>query len=57
MQCHHEHPRNVYLNEADIVPALGDWILKAFEPSNIRTTLAALHYAQTCLVGSGSARA
>jgi hypothetical protein len=39
-------PRNVYINEADIVPALSDWIPKAFEPSNIRTTLAALHNAQ-----------
>ncbi|MEO3821755.1 hypothetical protein [Plantactinospora sp. B24E8] len=43
---HVQHPRNVYVAERDIVPALDNWLLKAFAPHRLTDTIRRLHAAQ-----------
>ncbi|GIG86974.1 zinc ribbon domain-containing protein [Plantactinospora endophytica] len=45
---HVQHPRNVYVAERDIVPALDNWLLKAFAPPphRLTDTIRRLHAAQ-----------
>ena len=43
---HVQHPRNVYVAERDIVPALDNWLLKASAPHRITDTIRRLHAAQ-----------
>ncbi|WP_371409897.1 hypothetical protein OG423_04940 [Micromonospora zamorensis] len=43
---HVQHPRNVYVAEQDIVPALDNWLLKAFAPHRLTETIRRLHAAQ-----------
>ncbi|MEV4769343.1 zinc ribbon domain-containing protein [Micromonospora humida] len=43
---HVQHPRNVYVAERDIVPALDNWLLKAFAPHRLTDTIRQLHAAQ-----------
>ena len=41
-----EHPRNVYLTERDVLPALDDWLAQAFNPEHLGETIEALAAAQ-----------
>ncbi|WP_213456551.1 recombinase family protein [Rhizomonospora bruguierae] len=43
---HVQHPRNVYVAERDIVPALDNWLLKAFAPHRLTDTIQRLQAAQ-----------
>lgn len=43
---HVQHPRNVYVAERDIVPALDNWLLTAFAPHRLADTIRRLHAAQ-----------
>ncbi|WP_405090257.1 recombinase family protein [Micromonospora sp. NBC_01392] len=43
---HVQHPRNVYVAERDIVPALDNWLLKMFAPHRLTETIRQLHAAQ-----------
>ncbi|MET8121131.1 hypothetical protein [Micromonospora sp. NPDC005189] len=43
---HVQHPRNVYVAERDIVPALDNWLLRAFAPHRLTDTIRRLHAAQ-----------
>ncbi len=43
---HVQHPRNVYVAERDIVPALDNWLLTAFAPHRLTDTIRRLHAAQ-----------
>ena len=43
---HVQHPRNVYVAERDIIPALDTWLLKAFAPHRLTDTIRQLHAAQ-----------
>ncbi|MEV7231258.1 recombinase family protein [Polymorphospora sp. NPDC051019] len=43
---HVQHPRNVYIAERDIVPALDNWLLTAFAPHRLTDTIRRLHAAQ-----------
>jgi site-specific DNA recombinase len=43
---HIEHPRSVYLREAEVVPALDTWLGKAFDPAHLPETIDALAAAQ-----------
>jgi len=45
-----EHPRNVYLAEREVLPALDDWLARAFTPRAIETTIDALFSSQPDLV-------
>jgi site-specific DNA recombinase len=41
-----EHPRNVYLAERDVLPALDDWLAQAFTPNHLATTIERLFASQ-----------
>lgn len=41
-----EHPRNIYLAEREVLPALDDWLAQAFAPQHIEATVDALVAAQ-----------
>ena len=41
-----EHPRTVYLHEADLTSRLDEWLLSVFDPKNLDATVAALVEAQ-----------
>jgi site-specific DNA recombinase len=43
---HTNHPRSVYLREEQLVPTLDRWLLRAFTPSRLPATIAALTDAQ-----------
>ncbi|MEU6073641.1 hypothetical protein [Micromonospora sp. NPDC047074] len=43
---HVQHPRNVYVAERDIIPALDSWLLKAFAPHRLTDTIRRPHAAQ-----------
>jgi len=43
---HVQHPRNVYLAEAELLPILDGWLLRAFAPDRMADTIARLHAAQ-----------
>ena len=43
---HVQHPRSVYLREAEIVPALDTWLGTAFDPAHLPATIDALAAAQ-----------
>ena len=41
-----DHPRNVYLAERDVLPALDAWLARAFDPENLGTTIDQLFASQ-----------
>jgi hypothetical protein len=41
-----QHPRTVYLREADVLPSLDAWLLSVFDPKNLDGAVAALAAAQ-----------
>ena len=41
-----EHPRNVYLAERDILPALDNWLAQAFTPNHVAATIEQLFASQ-----------
>lgn len=43
---HHRAPRNVYLAERDVLPALDEWLAQAFTPDHLDETIQALAAAQ-----------
>ncbi|WP_026184516.1 recombinase family protein [Salinispora vitiensis] len=43
---HIQHPRNIYVAERDIVPALDNWLLTVFAPHRLTDTIRRLHAAQ-----------
>ncbi len=43
---HIQHPRNIYVAERDIVPALDNWLLTVFAPHRLTDTIHRLHAAQ-----------
>jgi hypothetical protein len=43
---HVEHPRNVYLPEQAVTPALDEWLLRAFSPHTLNDTVDRLHAVQ-----------
>src|SRR6266536_271994 len=43
---HVQHPRNVYLAEAELLPILDGWLPRAFAPERVTDTIARLHAAQ-----------
>jgi site-specific DNA recombinase len=52
---HVQHPRSVYLREAEIVPELDRWLAKAFDPARLPETLDALAAAQVTEVSPETA--
>ncbi|MFF3855752.1 recombinase family protein [Micromonospora sp. NPDC002575] len=42
---HVQHPRNAYVAERDVVPALDNWLLKAFAPHRLTDTIRRLYAA------------
>ncbi|MEV0001493.1 hypothetical protein AB0H28_04305 [Micromonospora sp. NPDC050980] len=46
MANHVQHPRNVYVAERDIVPALDNWLLKVFASHRLTETIRRLHATQ-----------
>ncbi len=52
-----DHPRNVYLNEADLLPPLDDWLAGAFAPQRLADTIERMQAAQPDITTAPGAEA
>src|SRR5216683_895822 len=55
LASHVRHPANVYLREADILPAIDTWLATIFAPHRLTQTIAGLQAAQAATAGPGPA--